>query len=222
MKTKYGKDVKIRLIEILRSNVANTEIFNKMASKYETDSRIDFAKLVVKELMGSIVNCQDKVFLDFGCATGLISELVATEFKEVILLDSASEMLAIAKNKFINKKYSNYQVICLDLEQNQELEIEVDVILISQVLLHIPNYLELITKLRKNLKDEGKLIIVDFVKNEAVKSDLVHNGFNLITLENELKENGFHQIKSKIIHEDEKMFMNNNCQVFLMEGIKKG
>ncbi len=201
--------------------MANTEIFNKMARKYETDSRIDFAKLVAKELMGTIVNCQDKVFLDFGCATGLISELVAAEFKEVILLDSASEMLSIAKNKFINKKYSNYQAICLDLEQNQELEIEVDVILISQVLLHIPNYLELITKLRKNLKDEGKLVIVDFVKNEAVKSDLVHNGFNLITLENGLNENGFYQIKSKIIHEDEKMFMNNNCQVFLMEGIKK-
>lgn len=49
-------------------------------------------------------------------------------------------------------------------------DIQIDYIVVSQVLLHIKEYVSL-------LKPDGYLVIIDFDKNENISSDKVHNGF---------------------------------------------
>src|SRR5699024_4220966 len=70
-------------------------------------------------------------------------------------------------------------------------EFKVDIVLMSLVFLHIPDTQKILQALFNALNNGGKLIIVDFDKNNNVNHPKIHNGFSHDEMKNRLSELGY-------------------------------
>lgn len=105
-------------------------------------------------------------------------------------------------------------------KRNRVPELKVDIVLQSLVLLHIPNTKNILKSLFNLLRDGGKLIIVDFDKNDKINHPKVHNGFIQEELVNDLSDIGFTSTNIKTFHHGSKIFMNEDASMFISSSIK--
>ncbi|ETI69828.1 hypothetical protein BAVI_05904 [Neobacillus vireti LMG 21834] len=70
------------------------------------------------------------------------------------------------------------------------------------------------------LTNGGKLIIIDFDKNEKINHPKVHNGFSHEELKKRLTEVGFTSIEIKTFHHGNSIFMNQDASMFISSSIK--
>ena len=97
----------------------------------------------------------------------------------VLLVDSSEQMLEVAKAKSAHKGITNAKVLHSDFTQ-EATELKADIVLMSLVLLHIPDTPKILQGLFNILNEGGKLIIIDFDKNDKINHPKVHNGFSHI------------------------------------------
>ncbi|WOO89528.1 class I SAM-dependent methyltransferase [Mollicutes bacterium LVI A0078] len=193
--------------------MANIEQFNTIANKYESEQRMALYKLFNEQLQA--INTGGK-FLDFGCGTGNLGISLSSKFESVYLLDPSTEMRAICEQKILELGLDNCLVCSQNLEVGEELECTFDTIVIAQVLLHIPDYKLLLSKLVKYLNSNGQLIIFDYVRNEHVQSDIVHNGFVLEELIEYLQSKGLKYNFDKLIYSDENFLLGSQGDLFML------
>lgn len=200
--------------------MANLELFNKMAKNYDSDERIFVTNLIsakIAEELSSDDNLKSKTMLDFGCGTGLVGLNLVEQVKHLTFLDGSEQMIAIVNQKIEQLAIKNANSIVADSENN-DLNIQnqkFDYIIIVQVLLHIPNTDQIISQLASLLNENGKLIIVDFNKNELVQSSLIHNGFDQVELQTKLNQNNLIDFKSQTFYEADKLLMNEYASMFI-------
>lgn len=95
---------------------------------------------------------KNKKVLDFGCGSGYGTELLSENAESIIGVDISKEAVNYAKK--------NYILPNLDFKTISELTDEkFDVITSFQVIEHVPNDIEYVTKLKKLLKPGGCLLI---------------------------------------------------------------
>ena len=70
------------------------------------------------------------------------------------------------------------------------------------------------------LNDGGKLIIVDFDKNEEISHPKVHNGFVHEELKDILSEVGFNSTEIKTFHHGKRVFMKQDASMFIASSMK--
>jgi len=99
-------------------------------------------------------------------------------------------------------------------------ELKSDIIIMSLVLLHIPNTTKILQELFNILNDGGKLIIVDFDKNDKVNHPKVHNGFSHDKLKKQLLDAGFNSTEIKTFHNWNQIFMKQDASMFISSSIK--
>ena len=80
-------------------------------------------------------------------------------------------------------------------------ELKADIVLMSLVLLHIPDTEKILQELFNILNKGGKLIIIDFDKNDKINHPKVHNGFSHEELKKRLSEVGFESIEIKTFYQ---------------------
>ncbi|MEW4354365.1 class I SAM-dependent methyltransferase [Streptococcus pneumoniae] len=152
-------------------------IFNKMADSYDTPERERVLGIIKKELIRLLAGTpRESVLLDYGCGTGLMSLPFEDRFESLFLVDIAEEMVEQVKQKcqVLGLSHVKAQI----LEQFQANEEKVDVIFVIQTLLHIPDTSQVFKELAGRLKEGGRLIIVDVLKNDQMSSHLIHHGFS--------------------------------------------
>lgn len=194
-------------------------IFDQVAQKYDTDKQIKLAEVIVKEVKQQLGNSSSKTLLDYGCGTGLVSLELAGEAGSLLLVDSSEQMLEIVENKISQRGITNSKVIHSDFIEDT-LNVKVDIILLSLVLLHISDTKKILEALFDKLNDGGKLIVVDFDKNDQVSNPKVHNGFSHEVLQKLLAEIGFKSAEIKTFHYGERLFMNQDASMFIAVGMK--
>jgi ubiquinone/menaquinone biosynthesis C-methylase UbiE len=197
--------------------MGNKDIFDAISNSYVTTERISLADISADAVRSYLIDTHDKTAIDFGCGTGLIGINLFREFKSILFLDSSDKMIDVVKNKIERLKISNATALCYDLENGEIPDITVDYILMSQVLLHIKDYADILSKLRKMLNNNGHLIITDFDKNDLVVSALVHNGFEQNELKELLRTLGFSNIQSRRFYNGEGIFMGKDASLFVMD-----
>lgn len=106
----------------------------------------------------------------------MVSLDLAGSVKELYLVDASKEMTEISSQKIKQKELRNAKALEANL-LTTELPFKADIILISLVLLHVPETQKFLAKLKKQLNAGGKLLIVDFDLNEKITDKRVHNGF---------------------------------------------
>ncbi len=200
--------------------MGNTDIFELIANKYDTSERIGIAKITSNAIREYIVNAKDKSAIDFGCGTGLIGLNFLNDFRSMIFLDTSQNMLKQIKQKISDYNIQNADTLCLDFETAFRSDIHADYVFMAQVLLHIKDVELVLSRLYEVLNQEGHLLIVDFNKNEKIISDKVHNGFDLEKLTDLVTKIGFKEIKAKTFYTGNKIFMNQDASLFIIDSKK--
>ncbi|WP_396221368.1 methyltransferase domain-containing protein [Enterococcus sp.] len=95
------------------------------------------------------------------------------------------------------------------------MQAKADAVLLSLVLLHIPDTAAMLEKLYALLQPGGTLYLVDFLKNPAVSHPLVHNGFDPAALTQLAETTGFAVTSFTVFHEADHLFMNQPAAMFL-------
>ena len=194
-------------------------VFEQMAKRYDTEERMELAKVIVKEVRPELRNSKSKSLIDYGSGTGLVSLELSDLVDSILLVDSSEQMLEVAKAKISHKGITNSNVLYSDFTQKTP-ELKADIILMSLVLLHIPDTQKILQELFDILTNGGKLIIIDFDKNDQINHPKVHNGFSHEELQKSLSEVGFTSIEIKTFYHGKRIFMNQDASMFISSSIK--
>lgn len=195
-------------------------IWESMASRYDTEDRKTIAKIIAKEVRSKLQDTKEKTALDYGCGTGLIGFELIDLFQSLLFADPSAQMIEQVNRKISSEQVQNVSAICCDFLQEVPTTIKADYIIMSQVLLHIQDSRSILTKLYEVLNEGGHLMIIDFDKNERVVSDKVHNGFEPHKLIDLLKQIGFTSATAQTFYHGEKIFMNQDASLFLLDAVK--
>lgn len=194
-------------------------VFEQMANRYDTEERMELARVIVKEARPELQNSKSKSLIDYGSGTGLVSLELSDLVDSILLVDSSQQMLEVAKAKISRRGITNSKVLFSDFTQESS-ELKADIVLLSLVLLHIPDTKKILQELFSILNHGGKLIIIDFDKNDKINHPKVHNGFNHDELKNRLSEVGFKFIEIKTFYHGNRIFMNQDASMFISSCIK--
>ena len=194
-------------------------VFEQMAKRYDTEDRMELAKVIVKEVRPELQNSKSKSLIDYGSGTGLISLELSDLVDSILLIDSSEQMLEVAKAKISHKGMTNINVLYSDFTQETP-ELKADIVLLSLVLLHIPDTKQISQELFNILNKGGKLIIIDFDKNDKINHPKIHNGFSHEELKKRLSEVGFNSIEMKTFYHGNRIFMNQDASMFISSSIK--
>ncbi len=200
--------------------MGNTDKFDMIASVYDTADRVEIARVSSDAIREVLIEAKNKEAIDFGCGTGLVGMNLLDEFKSVLFLDTSPNMIQQINQKISNLNIKNATTLCFDFEKSNLSELRTDYLFMAQVLLHIENYRGVLSKLYHVLNPGGHLIIIDFIKNDEVRSDMVHNGFQLDKLTREMAGMGFVDIHSKVFYTGSKIFMGQDASMFILDSRK--
>ncbi len=190
-----------------------------MAKRYDTEERIELAKVITKKVRTELENSKSKSLIDYGSGTGLVSLELSDLVDSVLLVDSSMQMLEVAEAKIARQGITNSKILYSDFTQGTP-EIKADIVFMSLVLLHIPDTKKILQELFNILNNDGKLIIIDFDKNDKVYHPKVHNGFSHEELKLKLSEAGFRSIEIRTFYHGNSIFMNQDASMFISSSIK--
>ncbi|MCM3694618.1 class I SAM-dependent methyltransferase [Neobacillus niacini] len=189
-------------------------VFEQMAKRYDTEERIELANIIVKQVRPELQNSKSKSLIDYGSGTGLVSLELSDLVESILLIDSSKQMLEVSEAKISHKGITNSKVLYSDFTQETP-EVKADIVLMSLVLLHIPDTKKILQEMFNILNNRGKLIIIDFDKNDKIHHPKVHNGFSHEELKERLLEVGFKSIATKTFHHGDLIFMNQDASMFI-------
>ncbi len=200
--------------------MGNIDKFEAIANSYDMPERIEISKIIAEALRLCIEDGKQKTAIDFGCGTGLIGMELLKDFKSVLFIDASPNMVRIAEQKLQQSGITNADVLCCNIEENTPPDLHADYIIMAQVLLHIKNIKPVLAQIYTMLNEGGHLLLVDFDKNEVIVSADVHNGFEQESLKSILMRLGFINVQSRTFYHGEKLFMNTDASLFLMDAVK--
>ncbi|WP_188455753.1 class I SAM-dependent methyltransferase [Virgibacillus oceani] len=194
-------------------------VFEQLAKKYDTEERMELAKVIVEEVRLELQQSKSKSLIDYGSGTGLISLELSDLVDSILLIDSSKQMLEVAQGKISQKGIINAEVLYSDFTKETP-ELKADIVILSLVLLHIPDTKKILQELFGVLNNGGKLIIIDFDKNDKIHHPKVHNGFSQEELTKRLSEAGFKSIEMKTFYHGNRIFMNQDASMFMSSSMK--
>ncbi|AXH99047.1 methyltransferase domain-containing protein [Sporosarcina sp. PTS2304] len=194
-------------------------VFEQMANRYDTEDRIALAKVIVDEVKTVLTDSQLKSLVDYGCGTGLIGLELTDTVSSVLLVDSSQQMIEVVKKKIKGRGITNAQVLHSDFAQEMT-TLKADIVLLSLVLLHVPDTEKILQEMFNSLHEGGQLLIVDFDKNDQISHPKVHNGFSHEELKNILQDIGFKTTEIHTFYHGERLFMNKDASMFLANSVK--
>lgn len=201
--------------------------FDDYAKNWDTDERINRAKIIADEISKSIDIDKNYSAMEFGCGTGLVSFNLYDKFKRINLVDSSKGMIDILSSKINKYKVNNMFTNYLDISDQNSLDMSFDVIYNSMALHHIHNTTSIIKSFYNLLNKDGYLCIVDLDEEDGSfhkeHPDFDgHNGFNQEKLKSILISAGFSDIESNSFFYDERIIEGNKISysLFLMKARK--
>lgn len=200
--------------------MGNTDKFEMIANIYDTSERVQIAKVSSDAVREYLVDTKSKNAIDFGCGTGLVGMNLLNDFNSMLFLDTSQNMINQIKQKIADFNIRNVDTLCFDFEKEDRSNLHADYIFMAQVLLHINDVELVLSKLYDVLNVGGHLLIVDFNKNEKIVSDMVHNGFDQVTLTDIMAKIGYRNIQSKTFYTGSKIFMGYDASMFILDSQK--
>jgi len=195
-------------------------IFDKIAHHYDSPKQLALANIITTEIQKKLGNVTEATLLDYGCGTGLIGLEIAAGFKEILFVDPSEEMIRIVDQKIEQTKRTNATTLVGSFSKENTFELTADMIVVSLVLLHVPDTIGLLTSLYQTLNPGGRILVVDFDKNEKISHDKVHNGFVQVELRKQFEEVGFRSVTSETFYQGANLFMNQDASMFIVSAEK--
>ncbi|PIF46288.1 methyltransferase family protein [Chryseobacterium sp. 52] len=143
---------------------SDKDAVTKMAKNFESAER-DAMQQPYKVIQ-YLGNIKGKKIMDIGAATGYFSVKLAANGADVIAADVSEELQAYLKNRMEKEKIRNMELRKVPYDSPLLKDKEVDIVFIANTYHHIDNRTEYFAKVKKGLKPDGKLVILDFFKAE--------------------------------------------------------
>jgi 2-polyprenyl-3-methyl-5-hydroxy-6-metoxy-1,4-benzoquinol methylase len=165
--------------------------FNQVANEWDNEGKVAMMQVLAKNVMEKLPLERNLKIMDFGCGTGLFGLEFSEHAKELVGIDTSSGMLEVFNKK--TEGDDRFRSHNINLEE-KELNEKFDLIISSMAFHHLNDPKAVLTKLKKNLNPDGKIIIVDLDEedgsfhpdNEGM--GVKHFGFSKNTLINWAKE----------------------------------
>lgn len=201
--------------------------FNTAAANWDTEKRVQRAKIISDEIAGAISFKEQMHALDFGCGTGLLSFFLQDRFRHITLVDTSKGMIDVVKQKIYYSDIRNMTALQADFIMEPLPEDSFDVVYTSMVLHHIKDIEATLKSLYMQIKQGGQLFIVDLTEEDGSfhnqdKEFDGHNGFDQNYLKLVMEKVGYTNVKSHIFYEDIKSDgdLNIPYTLFIMVGEK--
>ncbi len=139
----------------------------------------------------SVINIKGLRILDFGCGTGLLTEMMSPLADKIVALDTSEKMCNILRKK----KLQNVDVLTDNLTESLIrsellLQKQFELIVASSVFAFLDNYNGMLKILKSLLSNGGSLVQWDWKKSEREPNF----GFDSETLKNEYHQSGLKTI----------------------------
>lgn len=180
----------------------------------ETEKRMELVNVILEEVRPLLRGSESKRLVDYGSGSGLVSLELTDLVDSILLVDSSKQALQDATDKIMARGITNCEVLYSDFTRDMP-ELKADIVLLSLVLLHIPDTKLILQKLFSILPNDGQLIIVDFDKNDQVNHPKIHSGFSHNELNSILAEVGFTSTTCKTFYHGKQIFANQDASMFI-------
>lgn len=190
--------------------LATVQFFNNIASGWDLLKReilgdFDLNNAILREID------QCDVAVDMGCGTGELMEKLKSVAKNVIGVDSSSEMLEQARKRFYPGNVS-FDLRLGELEHLPLKNEEADCAVISMVLHHLSTPERIISETRRILRRNGIVIIADFDKHEDESMRRTYGdrwlGFSIEEISGMLTKNGLNIERIRSFNIQKKLSLN--------------
>jgi cyclopropane fatty-acyl-phospholipid synthase-like methyltransferase len=163
------------------------------AKKFDNPERDIWQKPV--EVIKTLNLSHDAVVAEIGAGTGYFTVRLAEHLKDgkVISLESSPQMAEYLRNRVETLGLSQVEVVVSEDVNRPDFQTLVDLILCVDVHHHIPERVSYFSHLKKQMKPDGKLVIIDRAENapvgpprelrvqpELVKEEMSQAGFQLV------------------------------------------
>tara|TARA_R110000772_G_scaffold218887_4_gene329473 strand:+ start:1081 stop:1665 length:585 start_codon:yes stop_codon:yes gene_type:complete len=168
--------------------------WDEYAEGWDVDPSVqEYANNAFDEL-SSVIELDGLSVLDFGCGTGTLAQLLSPRVKNIVALDSSSEMIKILAKKNLSNVSAISDFLTQDLvDSNPYLSNKFDLIVASSVCGFLPDYEMTLVLLKSLLKKGGMFVQWDWLSDE----DSSETGLSQNRVLRTLKENEFIDIQVK-------------------------
>ena len=136
----------------------SVKFWDKRSSEYENNEKKYEEKYYkTVEKTKKFLNSNDKV-LDFACGTGIITNQIADNVKEILAIDISLKMIEVAQRKANKRKIKNIQYMQTSIFDDKFIKESFDVILAFNIF-HLVKNTEKVLKRINDLLKTGGLII---------------------------------------------------------------
>jgi ubiquinone/menaquinone biosynthesis C-methylase UbiE len=185
------------------------------------------SEAIAKEMVRLLPLNQGMNALEFGSGTGILSFLLRDRLKEILLMDSSTEMVNVTNRKIESTGVKNLKPIVFDLEHENYSAKYFDLIFTQMVLHHVNDIEKLFDKFNKMMNPDGFIAIADLYTEDGSfhgEGFSGHNGFNIEELSRTLKKCNFNVISSGqcfVINRKISENVTNQYPVFLLIANRK-
>ncbi|ENM5905182.1 class I SAM-dependent methyltransferase [Vibrio mimicus] len=168
--------------------------WDEYAANWENDPATHiFAQSVFQQLT-KILSLQGKHILDFGCGTGLLSQLMSPLARDIVALDSSEAMI----EELDRKELLNVEPVVDSLTrglvaQHPAFRKQFDLVVASSVCAFLPNVQDVADIIFTLVDEGGYFIHFDWLADG--KSEV---GLSLVEMETVLKNAGFSSVETQI------------------------
>lgn len=165
---------------------SNTE---DLIERFESAERDAYQKPEkVLEYLGDI---KDKKIMDIGAGSGYFSVKLAEKGANVIAADVSDEFQNVIKKRIEDNNLKNIELRKIPYDSPNLADNEVDMVLVVNTYHHIENRIDYFSKVKKGIKSDGELIIIDYFKKELPVGPPVNHKIDLETVKSELEKAGY-------------------------------
>ena len=167
-----------------------------LIKNFESKERDDYQQ--PEKVIGFLGNIEGKTIIDIGAGSGYFSVKLAEKGANVIAADVNEEFQNYLKKRIEENHIKNIQLRKIPYDSPNLDTNEVDIALIVNTYHHIENRIEYFSKVRKGLKVNGELVIIDFFKTEIPVGPPVDHKIDIDMVVDEIKKADYTSIEVNV------------------------
>ncbi len=174
----------------------NQRPFEELVAHFEDPARDEWQK--PDAVMARLGNLKGKTVMDIGSGTGYFSFRMAKAGARVICADVDERFLDYIAQKVKEKNTwasSQIETRKVPFDSPALRSKEVDMVLIVDTYHHIENRIDYFREVRKGLKSDGRLVVIDFFKEDAPVGPPVDMKMSEEQVTTELRKAGFEHVE---------------------------